>query len=157
MRRAVITAALALGLIAPASAAAYAPSAQDRKDALSFAETYWGDRGYDAADYPGCKRVITRVRHLDRGVRGYQPEGWCVILLSDREDWSAGGVRDDWWNVCATVIHEYGHLLGKRHTDNRQSIMTRYVDNMWKAAWYPWFSGCRYDDDDPDGDGYPDR
>ena len=60
------------------------------------------------------------------------------------------------------MIHEYGHLVrwrtpgGRVHYRNPESIMAAYTEWNHDSAWYPWFPACRYDGDDPNGDGYPD-
>jgi hypothetical protein len=124
---------------------------------LRFARIYWEDRGYDALAERDCWHVRTQVTRLKRGVMGAWHPAWpCTIWLSNREGWSGNGDRAPWWNVCATVIHEYGHLLGKRHNSNPESIMASPVNLNYDAWWYPWFPGCHYDGDDEDGDGNPD-
>jgi hypothetical protein len=162
MRRTIIAAALALGLIAPATALGDVPPRQDRSDALRFARTFWEDRGYYAED-TGCYRVRVRLGKGDGNIFGaWSRADPCSIYLNVNAGWDGDGNRADWWNVCATVIHEYGHLVrwrsssGRAHSSNPESVMAAYKQWNVNSSWYPWFPDCRYDGDDPDGDGYPD-
>jgi hypothetical protein len=152
-RHIVIVAALALGLIAPASAQAGFPSKSERHDALRFARAYWEDRGR----YAPCYRVSIKVLHEERNTMGfYTPMRPCTIFLNRDVDWTDGGRRDTWWQVCATVIHEYGHVVGRGHSSDPNSIMARAVELNHYGSWWPWFPDCRYNGDDEDDDGYPD-
>jgi hypothetical protein len=80
----------------------------------------------------------------------------CTIWLNRRVDWTDGGQRAAWWQVCATVIHEYGHVVGKGHNRNPESIMAKSAEINSHSTWWPWFPDCRYEGDDQDGDGLPD-
>lgn len=153
---AALAAVIALGaFVAPAHA--NRPSYQDRADALAFARDYWQDRGRDSARYGCPPRRINIVFY--RG-RGYElgktyPGAYCSIFLNSNADWNGDGNRAKWWNTCATVIHEWGHLVGRGHNDNPESIMARYADWNYEASWYPFFPDCRYEGDDRDNNGYP--
>ncbi len=153
----VVLATASLLATIPAAAQAELPSPQDRKDALRFARAYWQDRGYDARLDAGCRRVTTRLGRGDGNlfgvVFGAEP---CTIYLNVNAGWDGDGNRAPWWNVCATVIHEYGHVLGKGHSRNPESVMAAYSEWNFESSWYPWFPDCRYEGDDEDGDGYPD-
>jgi hypothetical protein len=154
-RRAAIALCVVASAATPAVAHAGVPHYQDRADAKRYARAYWENRGY----YTDCWRVRVRVERLPRSENGRVYLGTCTIFLNRRTDWSAGGQRDPWWQVCHTMTHEYGHLPGieRPHTWNGESIMARAVDlSEWGSSWWPWFPGCRYDGDDQDGDGTPD-
>ena len=101
-------------LILATPAYAERPRLQDRKDALRFARAYWEARGLYAQDV-GCYRVRTKLGRGDGNIFG----AWfsadpCSIYLNVNAGWDGDGNRAPWWNVCATTIHEFGHLLGKR-------------------------------------------
>jgi hypothetical protein len=156
MKRPLILAALAAlaALAVPGVAQAAVPRATDRADAKRFARDYWEDRGY----YAPCSGVRVRVTHLGRNTMGgVARRGACTIWLNRDVDWTHRGKRAAWWQVCATVIHEYGHVVGKRHSRNPNSIMAASVEANTYATWWPYFNACRYDGDDEDGDGLPDQ
>lgn len=149
-------------LAAPAAAGASYPGSQDRADAVRFARSYWADHGRYASDY-GCYRVRTKVGYVDpetgrrRGWWGYWAD-WdpCRLVLNGNVNWSHGGFQDAWWDVCTTVIHEYGHLVGRGHSSNPNSIMASSAELNSLSWWWPYFPACRYDGDDADGDDTPD-
>jgi len=160
-RIALIVLAAAVLAALPAAARAELPSRQDRHDALRFARAYWQDRGYDArldgAGGAGCRRVVTKLGRGDGNIFGavFRSEP-CTIYLNVNAGWDGDGNRAPWWNVCATVIHEYGHVVGRQHSRKPESIMAAYSEWNYRSSWYPWFPACRYAGDDPDGDGFPD-
>ena len=140
--------------LAPSTAHAGVPSNSERHDALRFAENFWHERG-ESAYCPG--RVRLRVGPDDPNVLGWVNSPFsCTIWLNYKTEWSDGGETDSWWRVCATAIHEYGHLVGRRHSRNPESIMAGYSRLNEESSWWPYFSGCRYENDDKDGDGSPD-
>jgi hypothetical protein len=82
--------------------------------------------------------------------------------MNSRLDWryaSGVGRIDPWWRLCATVIHEWGHLYGMPysfrnsphrhgHSNSPNSIM--YWNEQGQFAhswWWPYFPGCRFDGD----------
>ena len=143
--------------LTPTAAIASAPSQSELRDARKFAKAYWNARGRYAQDR-GCNHVQIWTGRLPRGVLGeWEPAYPCTISLTTAFDWSRGGKRDSWWQICATTIHEYGHLVGMGHIRRPNSIMAPAVIGYNNyAEWWPWFPGCRYQGDDPDGDGQPD-
>jgi hypothetical protein len=153
-RRLAIAFALTTSLVTPAVARANVPSYQNRTDAKRFARNYWERRGY----YAPCTGVRVRVAALPHNTVGeYRPWNPCTIYLSSTFDWTHGGRRDGWWQVCATTIHEYGHLVGKAwHSNNPGSIMASSLEENRLSWWWPYYPECRYDGDDEDGDGTPD-
>jgi hypothetical protein len=154
-----VAVALAIPAIVPTVASAGVPSPSERADAKRFARNYWQrDRGRFLRN-PSCyERVQVRIGRDDPNVLGWVTSPYsCTIWLNRNADWTDAGQRDTWWQVCATTIHEWGHLVGRRHSSNPNSIMAASVDQNWSASWWPWFADCRYDGDDTDGDGTPDR
>jgi hypothetical protein len=152
-----IFAACVAALVLAAPAYADRPSYQDRKDALRFARAYWEDHDRYTQDY-GCNpRRIEIFMYRGSGEYGKTyPDLYCAIFLNSNAEWNGDGNRAKWWNTCATVIHEWGHLVGRGHSYNHNSIMAKYGNWNYDSDWYPWFPACRYEGDDPDGDGYPD-
>jgi hypothetical protein len=148
---------LLISALAPAAAHAGVPSRSERRDALRFARGYWAGQGQSLADSYCFGKAGLRV-----GRRGPNVLGWvesahpCTVWLNAGAEWSDGGVTDSWWRVCPTVIHEYGHLVGRGHSRNPESIMAATAERNERASWWPYFPGCRYDGDDEDGDGFPD-
>jgi hypothetical protein len=154
VRRLAVGLCVVVPAVGPAIAQAGVPSTSDRADAKRFARMYWEERGYITDRW----RVRAVVSRLPRNVNGGVYLGTCTIRLNRDTDWSHRGQRDTWWQVCHTMIHEYGHLPGieRPHNNNPESIMARAVSLNWRAAWWPYFPDCRYEGDDPDGDGWPD-
>ena len=142
-----------IAVLAAGVAQAGVPSAADRADAKRFARQYWEDRGY----YAPCYGVAIRVGRIGRNLGAVFPYSRpCTIWLSREADWTDGGTLDAWWKVCAIVIHEYGHVVGKRHNRNPESIMAASEGLNLYSTWWPYFDACRYNGDDEDGDGRPD-
>jgi len=140
-------------VVAPGVARAAAPTILARATARDYAKTYWERKGY----YAPCGAVRTRSVPLAHNVVGeFRPWHPCTIYLSSRFDWTRGGQRDEWWQVCATTMHEWGHLVGKGHSRNVDSIMASSLEENRYSWWWPYFPACRYDGDDADGDGTPD-
>src|SRR4051812_6529918 len=109
--RLAIAFAVVASVVAPAVAPASAPNYQTRADAKRFARAYWeGERGR----YTDCFHVRIRVVRTDWNTMGYVDQLYrpCTINLNRRIDWTARGQRDAWWQVCDTLIHEWGHLPG---------------------------------------------
>ena len=47
----------------------------------------------------------------------------CTIAAA-RSRWpTAASMREDWDLLCMTVVHEYGHLLGREHEEVAGSVM----------------------------------
>jgi hypothetical protein len=148
---------LLLSVLAPATASAGVPSRSERRDALRFAKDYWAEHGRSLADSYCYGKAYLRVGHRGRNVLGWVESAHpCTLWLNTNTEWSDGGLTDSWWRVCATAIHEYGHLVGRGHSRDPDSIMAATSElNEW-SSWWPYFPGCRYDGDDADDDGFPD-
>jgi hypothetical protein len=139
-----IVAAIAVSLLVPASAAAYAPSKLDMSDALHVAQNYWEHRGYDST----C-RMVTYSAHpfwgSHYGSLGYT--SGCRINFNSLTSWNHpphAGKQQSWWRVCPTGIHEWGHLPGinRLHNHNPSSIMAIAESVNTSAWWWPYFPKC---------------
>ena len=139
--RLLATAAVLAGMAVPATAQA-ARTPAPVKAATSAAARYWGTTPCN-----GRVRVITRSRlaagmapttdawatfasPLGANNLAAPPAGYrnCAISLS-RWRWpSAAAMTRDWELLCATVIHETGHLLGRHHDSRRGSVMAPVFD-----------------------------
>ena len=156
-RRLAIGLALTVSVMAPAVAHASAPSKQNLADAKRLARRYWED---ERGRFTDCPTVRLRVVRAHANYMGFVDpiSAPCTINLNRNAGWSDHGQRDSWWQVCATVTHEWGHLPGvdARHNTNPESVMARTVELNTYSSWWPWFPACRYDGDDEDGDDLPD-
>jgi hypothetical protein len=104
-------------------AAADVPNYQLTLDARRFAFNYWENwRG----EVNPCNRVIVRYGWLgDRNEFGFVYYGTCTIHLNTQVRWN-------WWNLCAIMTHEMGHVFGHRHTNAWGSIMNpKYPNWDW--------------------------
>lgn len=134
--RILIATAIFAGLAAPATAGA-ASSPAPVKAAAAAAHRYWG-----ATPCNGRITVVTRSRlvagtapttdawvtftsslganNLAAPAAGYRN---CAISLA-RWRWpTTASMSADWELLCATMIHETGHLLGRPHDLRRGSVM----------------------------------
>jgi hypothetical protein len=150
----VVAVCVAAPLAVPTFAQATVPSAQIRADAKRFARDYWEERGR----YAPCYGVRIRMAHAGPNSLGFvrRRSRPCTIFLNRDNDWGNGGTQRMWWSVCATVIHEWGHLVGRGHTRNPESIMAVTESLNRVSSWWPYFPACRYEGDDADDDGLPD-
>ena len=135
-RSTIALALMGLALTAPA-AQAWTPSYQDRLDAKRFARDFWASRGeYAPCSGIGLKfvpRWIVR-RALGHGTLAAVLPGGCTLYYNQAVGWS-------WGKLCSVTVHEYGHLIGHRHSWNPDSIMfPTYLD----ANWWPRHSACDF-------------
>jgi hypothetical protein len=111
------------------------PGWQDRQDAKAFARDYWEGRGLYA--YYRCPNGVRIKLHpmRDRGLVGYvwSPSG-CTIHLNSRVYWN-------WSKLCTTVVHEYGHIVGREHARDPRSVMYPGWPN---PVWGKRFHACEY-------------
>ena len=155
------------GALAVADAQASIPSWEDRVDAKKFARAYWA-KEYGA--YTRCSGVRMRWRNYweDGNVRkslAYQLG--CTVTFNKQMPWGymrGYGWGDDWWRLCVTAIHEYGHLPGMPFDGRHGPIHSRNPNHMMAGSeglsahawWWPHHPWCRYQGDDKDGDDLPD-
>ena len=76
--------------------------------AATIAAIVWGT-------VPGCHPVHQKFEALPRSALG-EANSPCTILYNRRRHY-------DWPHLCATTIHEWGHLVGRNHVTNPSSIM----------------------------------
>jgi hypothetical protein len=138
---AAIAATFALASLVPSgivgTAHAWTPGKQDRLDAKRFARDYWASRG----EYVGCSgvRLVWAPRWIVRQALGHGTlaavaDGGCTIYYNQAAGWS-------WGKLCSVTVHEYGHLIGHRHSYKPNSIMyPSYQD----AAWWPRHPACDF-------------
>jgi hypothetical protein len=130
----VLASLLPSGLLGTAHA--WTPSKQDRLDAKRFARDYWASRD----EFVGCYgvRLVWVPRWIVRRALGHGTlaavNGGCTIYYNQAAGWP-------WAKLCSVTVHEYGHLLGHRHSSNANSIMyPSYRD----AAWWPRHPACDF-------------
>lgn len=159
--RILVALAIAAGLAAPATAdaasgshaskahtaAALANMATTVKAAQAAGRRYWG-----ATPCDGQVRITARrprgagvdpttdawatfdsslgKNNLDAPASTYRN---CAISLT-RWRWpTAASMSEDWDLLCATVIHETGHLLGRQHDLRPGSVMAPVFDQSYRA------------------------
>ena len=140
--RLLVATAVLAGLAAPAAAEA-ARTQSPVKAATTAAQRYWG-----ATPCNGRVTVVPRSRMVagmaadsDAWVTFSSPQGSnnlaapassyrnCRISLA-RWRWpNATSMSQDWDLLCATIIHETGHLLGRPHDTRQGSIMAPVFDD----------------------------
>jgi hypothetical protein len=168
--------AAVVALVSAAPAAASIPPKQERLDAKRFARAWWASRTWNYGDgVANCSGVRFRWNswHYDPNIRrslAYVPfPSDCTIVFNAEANWarvpeSGPGettfLGEGWWRLCATAIHEWGHLRGMPyslrnppiHSWNRNSIMAVAEKLNTHAWWWPYFPGCRYEGDGVDYD-----
>jgi hypothetical protein len=117
---------LALATAVPATLPAAAEARwtnDDARRAIVKSARYWSaHRDRTECRYP----VEHRWRRTSSEVWGYAEYHGCLlyegrmsyIVLAHRSR-----TRLNWVEFCTLVIHEYGHLLGYRHSSNPDSVM----------------------------------
>jgi len=128
MRRVLTCAALLLAL-APAASADYGAAIVEPdpeiRAYIGVAERYFG-QAVDPARCPDG--MALSIIDLDEGVAGLAEMPGCRMWLASAL-WSLTADRSRAANRasravrCATVVHEYGHLLGLDHSDDESDIM----------------------------------
>jgi hypothetical protein len=125
--------AIAAGLLVPAAAQAATPVER----AASVAVRFWGATPCDG-------RVVITAKRPFLAVAGGGSDAWvtfssplgannlaapadsfsdCTIDFARRRWPTASSMRQDWGIFCATMVHEWGHLLGHVHEATPGSVM----------------------------------
>lgn len=84
--------------------------------------------------YPiNCAPEIRQVREINDNVLAWFRPELCVIEFPA----TASPYRDHihyWprWQLCATVVHEYGHAAGLEHSTNPNHVM--WKKSSWQAT-----------------------
>jgi hypothetical protein len=174
IRRPALIGALLTALVLPASAEAGIPSYSDQVYAKRFARDWWASREWGYGDgVPNCYGVRFQWRSfryefgLKHRLAFVHPSHPCTIFFNRNVHWyqvpidahpRPGEMQfldDDWWRLCATAIHEWGHLPGMPynwlnppiHSRNPNNVMNGYEVLNTRAWWWPFFPGCRYEGD----------
>jgi Matrixin len=122
-----------VALLVPASAAARSPV----DVAAGVAAHYWGAVPCGGKVAVVARRPLTRgmsrdtdawvtfstplgANNLAAPASGY---GGCTITFARRRWPTTASMRADWGIFCATMTHEFGHLLGHPHDDTPGSVM----------------------------------
>jgi hypothetical protein len=127
--RSFVASALSLLAIGPVAASAAVPDAE-RDDALEVAARRWG---------PVCTEdPVVRFRRMESDTLGIarwqgmwdipsEKREDCRILLNSAREW-------DWPRLCTTVVHEYGHLAGREHSEDSDSAMHRQYSRPYRGC-----------------------
>ena len=125
----------------PTEASAQAPSHLDRADAKRVARAFWADRG----EYVPCSGVrlawvpVRTVRRaIGHGTLAAVFDGGCTVYYNKAVGWS-------WRKLCSVTVHEYGHLIGHRHSWNPNSIM---YPSYLGSNWWPRHPACDFTSND---------
>jgi hypothetical protein len=116
-----------VALVAYAASAAAAPVIERERDPAvhlarwaEVAEAHWDER-------PACGRVVARFAPLQPPLIGWWSEDRPCEVLVRRY------VALRFWPhlLCTTVVHEYGHAIGRDHVEGRLDVMNDHVLPDW--------------------------
>ncbi len=125
---------LAAGADAASSAAereSYTISDEWQQDSLALASLYWSARGRTCVDEYVSMTVVpdlpgNRWGEADIGACEDTAIGYETSILIE-DDMAIRG----WRMFCVLVLHEWGHLIGRDHSENPKSIMYSQ-QNPWQ-------------------------
>lgn len=95
------------------------------KVARHVAVRTWGDV---CAGRVAIRKIPMTGRTIGLSTWDWSPNHYridCVISLRWNYRWS-------YWQLCALIVHEYGHLAGQHHSRNPWSVMYR---DIWRPFW----------------------
>jgi hypothetical protein len=84
---------------------------------IAVALAFWGPAP------PPCTVESVRVVDFAGGEWGVAWVGGptCPIEIQTR--------RWKWWELCATVVHEYGHVYGRGHSSDPDDVMAPFLSD----------------------------
>ena len=135
MKRLSVTIAVMLGLLCPAPAVADTLIGGVRvSESLRIAQEFWG------GETPHCTAIRVYYAPLKGDIVGLtrkpkldEPAVKCPIWITDLYNWNDYFARIE---MCTTIVHEYGHLLQRRHDTTKNSVMNESLDYIEVYACY---------------------
>ena len=106
-------------------AADYAPGSPAAQTAADIAAAYWGQApcsGQVEVAWSALDGDVNASSSWENPVGPYDDpaeNSACRIVFNATSDW-------DWPKFCTVLVHEYGHLTGHPHSDDRSDVMYPY-------------------------------